>query len=531
MSEITGNHTGGATPSPGRRRSKRARRLWPVFALVAIAAAMGIFLLVQDAGSVSLGAISPAPDSALNTRPFAVSCELSNFVPGKGSVVLSVDGQALPAAGLTLRAGGVQAQLTLPDGEHTLALTYESGNLFSRHLSRSWRFSVDTKAPTVTVASPSTFPVLSARSSDIALRLSEAATVSLSLDGVSVAAGPAGAAADSAKATLVADEGPHVLVAGVTDAAGNVTTQRWDLIVDYQAPKLSVVDVPDAEIWNDANSAAVGVEVTDSFPDQVTVAATLDGAAVALREGSATEGARQLSFDTGTLAEGTHDLSVSAADKAGHVTTFERSFLVDTSSVFGARTLKTGAQGEDVKQLQRILKIKKVYAGDPTGTLDESTAAAVAAFNSQHGLAGGEVVTRQTLKYLLGYVHIDISERKLYLYGGDDKLIKTYGVAVGMAAHPTPVGVFRIISKQKNPTWNPPDSAWAAGMGPVPPGPGNPLGTRWMGINSPGIGMHGTPAPSSIGTAASHGCIRMRIPDAEDLFDRVFVGTPVEIVA
>ena len=530
MSETTGNHTGGATPLPGRRRSRRVRRLWPVFALIMVAAAAGIFLLVQDAGSVSLGAISPAPDSALNARPFTISCELTHFVPGKGSVVLSVDGQALPAGGVTLRPGGVQAQLTLPDGEHTVALSYESGNVFSRHLSRTWRFSVDTTAPTVAVVSPSAFPVLSARSSDIALRLSEAATVSLSLDGVSVAVDPAGAVADSVRATLVADEGQHALVAGVTAAAGNVPTQRWDLIVDYQAPKLTVVDVPDAEVWNDANSAAVGVEVADSFADQVTVAATLDGAAVTLQEGSATKGERQFSFDTGALPEGTHDLAVSATDKAGHVTTYERSFLVDTSSVFGARALKAGAQGEDVKQLQRILKIKGAYAGDPTGTLDESTAAAVAAFNSQHGLAGGEVVTQQTLKYLLGYVRIDVSERKLYLYGGDDKLLKTYGVAVGMPAHPTPVGVFRIISKQRNPTWNPPDSAWAAGMGPVPPGPANPLGTRWMGLNSPGIGIHGTPAPSSIGTAASHGCIRMRIPEAEDLFDRVFVGTPVEIV-
>ncbi len=116
------------------------------------------------------------------------------------------------------------------------------------------------------------------------------------------------------------------------------------------------------------------------------------------------------------------------------------------------------------------------------------------------------------------------------MYGGDDQLITSYRVAVGMQAHPTPIGKFRIITKAKNPTWNPPDSAWAAGMGPVPPGPGNPLGTRWMGLNSPGIGIHGTPAPSSIGTAASHGCIRMKIPEAEDLFDRVFVGTPVEIV-
>jgi lipoprotein-anchoring transpeptidase ErfK/SrfK len=139
-------------------------------------------------------------------------------------------------------------------------------------------------------------------------------------------------------------------------------------------------------------------------------------------------------------------------------------------------------------------------------------------------------VTGQTLQYLLGSIRIDLSERRLYLYGGDGQISKTYGVAVGMAQYPTPTGKFRIISKEVNPTWNPPNSAWAKGMGPVPPGPNNPLGTRWMGLNSPGIGIHGTPAPSSIGTAASHGCIRMRIPEAEDLFSRVFVGTPVEIV-
>jgi lipoprotein-anchoring transpeptidase ErfK/SrfK len=210
----------------------------------------------------------------------------------------------------------------------------------------------------------------------------------------------------------------------------------------------------------------------------------------------------------------------------------ERAFLVDTSSTFGECSLKSGAQGSDVKQLQRILKIKGVYtyAGDPSGILDEETAAAVALFNESNGLPGGQVVTEQTLKYLLGYLRIDLSERKLYLYGGDGTVAKTYRVAVGMSAYPTPTGAFRIISKEKNPTWNPPNSAWARGMGPVPPGPGNPLGTRWMGLNSPGIGIHGTPSPSSIGTAASHGCIRMKIPEAEDLFDRVFVGTPVEIV-
>jgi lipoprotein-anchoring transpeptidase ErfK/SrfK len=531
MSETTGNDIGGATPARGRRRSKRLRWLWPVAAVIVVAAAVGVFLLVQDARSVGLGAISPAPDSLLGDRPLTISCELSHFVPGRGSVVLTVDGQPLPAADVILRPGAVQARLTLPDGRHTVALAYDSGNLFSRHLSRTWTFGVDTSAPVVTVDSPSGFPLLGARSTDIALQLSEPATASLTLDGADVPVHSGGSAATEVRATLVADEGEHVLAVAATDEAGNLTTQQWNVVVDYQAPRLTVVGLPDAEVWNHDNSAAVDLSVSDSFVDQVKVAVAVDGASVTLKEGAAaSEDEREFAFETDTLAEGTHDIEVSATDRGGHVTTLKRGFLVDTSSVFGARTLKAGAQGEDVKQLQRILKIKGVYTGDVDGTLGESTAVAVAAFNSQCGLPAGEVVTEQTLKYLLGYVRIDLSERKLYLYSGDDQVVKTYRVAVGMPGHPTPTGAFRIITKQKNPTWNPPDSAWAAGMGPVPPGPGNPLGTRWMGLNSPGIGIHGTPAPSSIGTAASHGCIRMRIPEAEDLFDRVFVGTPVEIV-
>ena len=66
---------------------------------------------------------------------------------------------------------------------------------------------------------------------------------------------------------------------------------------------------------------------------------------------------------------------------------------------------------------------------------------------------------------------------------------------------------------------------------PVPPGPGNPLGTRWMGLSAPGVGIHGTDEPWSIGHSESHGCIRMQVPSAEWLFNRVRVGTPVFIIA
>jgi lipoprotein-anchoring transpeptidase ErfK/SrfK len=125
---------------------------------------------------------------------------------------------------------------------------------------------------------------------------------------------------------------------------------------------------------------------------------------------------------------------------------------------------------------------------------------------------------------------VDRTLHRVTLYSKRAKKLRMLGVAVGQSQYPTPVGRFEIITKQANPWWYPPNSAWAAGEKPVPPGPGNPLGTRWMGISAPGVGLHGTPDAASIGYSASHGCIRMRIPDAEWLFTHVRVGSPVWII-
>ena len=118
---------------------------------------------------------------------------------------------------------------------------------------------------------------------------------------------------------------------------------------------------------------------------------------------------------------------------------------------------------------------------------------------------------------------------QLSLYDGM-KLRRTFGVATGQSRYPTPLGSFRVIVKWRNPWWYPPASDWAKDAEPIPPGPGNPLGTRWMGISAPAVGIHGTPDPASIGYSVSHGCIRMRIPEVEWLFNQVDVGTPVYIV-
>lgn len=125
---------------------------------------------------------------------------------------------------------------------------------------------------------------------------------------------------------------------------------------------------------------------------------------------------------------------------------------------------------------------------------------------------------------------VDISERTLYLYQGGE-LFKTYRVAVGTPSHPTPRGTYRITLKRYMPSWGNPGSAWAANMPAyIPPGPGNPLGTRALNLDAPGIRIHGTSNNASIGTAASHGCMRMHRWDIEDLYERVEVGTPVFIV-
>jgi lipoprotein-anchoring transpeptidase ErfK/SrfK len=111
------------------------------------------------------------------------------------------------------------------------------------------------------------------------------------------------------------------------------------------------------------------------------------------------------------------------------------------------------------------------------------------------------------------------------------QLVRTLQVATGQARYPTPSGMFDIVTMQRDPWWYPPTyDDWAKDLKPVPPGPGNPLGTRWMGISAPGVGIHGTNSETSIGYSVSHGCIRMHVPDAEWLFDQVRLGTPVVIL-
>ncbi len=116
---------------------------------------------------------------------------------------------------------------------------------------------------------------------------------------------------------------------------------------------------------------------------------------------------------------------------------------------------------------------------------------------------------------------ISIPDRKLALVE-DGEVVKVYPVAVGRRVSPSPSGSFEIINRVTNPTY------YHKGQI-IPPGPENPVGTRWIGLNQPHYGIHGTNQPRSIGKAASHGCIRMAQADLEELFEVVRVGDEVQI--
>src|ERR1041384_3037007 len=152
--------------------------------------------------------------------------------------------------------------------------------------------------------------------------------------------------------------------------------------------------------------------------------------------------------------------------------------------------------------------------------------------NSRERLTLGMQKTRAeiTRKNFGPSIVIRRGSNRLYLYAGM-RLNRIFPVATGQTVYPTPLGSFDIVVKWRNPWWYPPNSPWAQGEKPIPPGPNNPLGTRWMGLSAPGVGIHGTNNDASIGYSVSHGCIRMHVPDAEGLFNHVDIGTPVFIVS
>jgi lipoprotein-anchoring transpeptidase ErfK/SrfK len=196
------------------------------------------------------------------------------------------------------------------------------------------------------------------------------------------------------------------------------------------------------------------------------------------------------------------------------------------------------AKRKIVKRRLKIVGAKiglRVETSPTVAAVDAALEAELAAGGSQQATVTATVTgikPKVTVKNIGKTIVIVLRERRLYLYNGA-KLEKKYRCAVGQPRYPTPPGKWKIVRKVKNPSWYNNGAGWARNMPSyIGPGRNNPLGTRALYLNASGIRIHGIPASenSSIGHAASHGCIRLKNSNAVNLYPRVKVGTPVYIV-
>ena len=385
------------------------------------------------------------------------------------------------------------------------------GGMFGSGVDRSWAFTVDTHAPPLRIG---TLPTGWVREDTLSLsgHTQPGVRVTAAAD---AATAHAVAGADGAFAlSLSVSDGAIPLVVTATDAAGNHRSVTADVKVDATAPAVTI-GLPSVV---HSSTPRLDVDVSDTAPAHETV--KLDG--IRTQPGSRPQM---------PLSQGRHTLSVAAHDQAGNRTEQKLDFVVDSTEHLGKATLRRGAIGRDVTDLQKLLRRQGYLHGQPSGVYAAGTVAAIKAFQKASNLPADGAVGIYTLGALSGRITIDQSAHLLTLERFGHPTV-SFPVALGQPAYPTPDGHFTIISKVENPTWvPPPDAPWAQGAVPIPPGPGNPLGTRWMGLSAPGVGIHGTDDPASIGYSVSHGCIRMQIPDAERLFTMVSVGMGVYIHA
>jgi lipoprotein-anchoring transpeptidase ErfK/SrfK len=492
------------------------RRWWIIGGGAAAAAVVGLpagYLTAQYVDQPAVLAFAPGDGSVTNEAAPEIRLDIDN--PDKlEQLRVAVDGRDVTPR-LTAQPGGFSlAGLALEDGEHEIELSGRGTGLFAQSLTGNWRIQVDTALPALEVTQPAnkqwqTEPVVRGTAEP-------GATVEVRYPGGTAAgqAGPDGAFA----VTLPVEPGRHQLHIHAVDGAGNRMKRQRLMRYDPAEPEVVVRGISG---WQATSSPLIMGTLRDASPLEIT--ATLDDKPVEV-----TRTTVGFVLPTKNLWEGFHTLRLSVKDRVGNVTEVKKTFGVDTTEKLRPFVaLGLGARGKDVVSLTRRLRVEGFWKGQARKRYDKKVQAAVNAY----ARAKGQQVTGRTNPIMVreteGKVVVEKSKFRVTVYR-DGKKVSTYPVAIGTSAYPTPTGTYEIFEMYKNPTWIPPNSPWAKGLEPIPPGPGNPLGTRWIGTTAPAIGFHGTPQDWSIGTAASHGCVRMHIPDVEKMYEQVEVGWSVD---
>jgi len=497
------------------RHERSRHRRWPYF-VVAAACVLAALAAWQVLAVPRVSAVTPGPDTFVKDPSLTVVLNVKGLPKLKG-VRVTFDGGDV--TGKVVRSGDKLTFTTgkLTDGPHSASFVATSSNLFRHEVRKDWRFTVDTSIPTLELAGAADEGRINTSPATFSGTTEPYSTVTVSGGGVQAS----GQADARGRYTVSANlpDGPSDVTITTADRAGNATTKQLSVFVDTIPPTLKTTQVGKTVRHS-------GLKIRIKARDQLgepRLKLVLDGEA---REYKGLPS--RAVFTVKDLAQGRHTMVIRVSDRGGNVVTDKQTFVVDSTEHFGNAAMWPGARGKDVKDLQKRLAAVGVFYGPKNGVYDDHTVAGVKRFQAKFGMPVDGLVGTMALDALSGQIIVDLGDLHLYLYR-DGKLVRSYPVAVGQPAYPTPTGTYAVVDMQMNPTWLPPNSDWAKDAKPIPPGATNPLGTRWIGTSAPGVGIHGTPDDASIGSYASHGCIRMHIPDAEDLYSRVVIGMPVII--
>jgi len=499
-----------------RRQRSRTRR-WPYYVVAAVCVLAAVAAW-QILAVPRVAAVTPGPDAYVQDPSLAIVLRVKGL-PQLKDVRVAFDGDDVTSK--ATRSGDELTFTTgkLSDGSHSVSFNASSSNLFRHEVRKDWRFTVDTRIPTLVLAGAADEGRINTSPATFSGTTEPFATVTV--QGGDIRA--SGQADSRGKYTVSANlpDGPSAVTITTADRAGNTAVKQLRVFVDASPPTLKTTQL-------DKTIGHSGLKIRIKARDQLGEPAlklVLDG------EAREYEGLPSRAvFTVKNLAQGKHTMVITASDRGGNVVTDRQTFVVNSTEHFGNAALWPGARGKDVKELQQKLADMGLYEFPRNGVYDNHTVTAVKTFQARNGMPVDGLVGTMALNALSGQIIVDIGDLRLYLYR-NDKLVKSYSVATGQPAWPTPTGLFSIVTMTKDPTWLPPNSDWAKDAKPIPPGTENPLGTRWMGTTATGVGIHGVPPSedSSIGTYASHGCIRMHNWDAVDLFERVVIGMPITI--
>ena len=479
---------------------------------VGVVAIGGVLVARAYADRPIVESVSPAPGTTVNgSTPIRVILRSPDAAQ---TVAITVDGTDATAQATKTASGYVLAMPKLIDGAHNVNVRVTSSDLINNTDTYHWTFSTDATAPSLAATTPSKWA-----DSAVIYGVSEpGATVTASWQDGEVVTTADTAGHFSLTPVIPDGKTPVTLVAA--DAAGNETRASHVMLVDSGRPAVKIGGV---DGWvRTTDHPKVYAFVDSASP--TTIVAKING-----QDAKVTPLSIGYTIEAGELPQGTSELSLAITNSVGHTTTRTKKINVDsTDTLTNTLTLAPGARGLDVARLTRRLKVAGFWKGKFSWHYNAKVVAAVKAFEKKSGMPEDGIARPALLARTAGKIVVIEHLFKLNLYL-DGKLFKQYPVAVGQSAYPTPTGEFVITEKIENPTWTPPNSPWAAGLEAIPPGVNNPLGTRWIGTSAPLVGIHGTNEDWTIGTAASHGCIRMHISDVEALYPHVTVGMPVEI--